>query len=123
MGIFDKIGSFISSFKDAVKAGNDFNPLLKEVMDEIEQLHSEGKLSDVIYQAEQTYETEHDAYTAKGTHTDAADSKGDVEALAHFMKTLSTSDGLPEALKEKAGKLSAMKEEMQKALGPLGKFL
>lgn len=123
MSLFKNIGGFISNFKDAVKAGSDFNPLLKEVMDEIETLHAQGKLDDILFNAEQSYELEHAAYQAKGTHTNAGDSKGDVKELEHFLAVLAKDDSMPTNLKEKADRLVKMKEEMMNALGPLGKLL
>lgn len=123
MSFFSGIKDFVGHMKDAVVAGNDFNPLLSEVMDEIESLHSQGKLDDVIYSAEQAYEKEHGAYASKGTHTNAADSKNDIATLAHFMQALANADGLPQDLRDKAQKLADMKDAMNKALGPLANLL
>lgn len=123
MSLFKNLGNFISTFKDAVKAGSDFNPLLKEVMDGIEQLHTEGKLDDVLYQAEQSYEQEHEGYQAKGTHTNALDSKRDVNELNHFMQALSNAQSITPELKEKVDHLLEMKEDMQKALGPFASMI
>lgn len=123
MGFFSGVLNGIHHFQDAVKAGADFNPLLEQVMTEIEQLHADGKLDGVIWQAEQSYEQEHGAYVAKGTHTDAGDSKKDVAALRHFISALSSATDMPDALREKAGKLVDMKKAMEDALGPIGKLL
>lgn len=123
MSFFSKITDGIKHFQDAVKAGSDFNPLLTEVMTEIEQLHAEGKLNDVVYEAEQAYEKEHADYAAKGTHTNAQDSKVDVTALKHFITALTTADSLPGDLKEKVDRLGNMQELMTKALGPLSGML
>lgn len=123
MGLFDTVGKFIKNFKDAAAAGADFNPLLKEVMEEIEKLHSEGKLSDVIYQAEQAYEKEHASYEAKGTHTDATDSKNDSAALKHFVSALASSKDLPGDLAAKVGKVVDLEKTMTDALGIFGKFV
>lgn len=123
MSLFKNIGGFISNFKDAVKAGNDFNPLLEEVMNEIEQLHNDGKLDDVIYQAEKSYAEEHASYKAKGSHTNAFDSKQDSKELEHFMQALANDANMPLELKEKVDRLLEMKEEMKKALGPLASLV
>lgn len=123
MGLFDTVGKFIKNFKDAAAAGADFNPLLNEVMEEIEKLHAEGKLNDVIYQAEQAYEKEHAAYQAKGSHTDAADSKNDSAALKHFVSALATSKNLPGDLQAKAAKIVDLEKTMTDALGIFGKFV
>lgn len=123
MSFFNGIKSFVSNFGDAVKAGSDFNPLLEEVMNEIEQLHSQGKLDDVLFKAEQNYTKEHGEYKAKGSHTNAFDSKQDLDALMHFMKALKEDANMPADLQEKAGRLIEMKEKMTKALGPFGNMI
>ena len=115
MGFF---GNVINGFKEAVKAGSDFNPALEKVMEEIERLHKEGHLDDVLYNAEQAYEKEHAEYTAKGTHTNAADSQADVKAMAHFMKALEGSlDKLDPVVQEDAKKVLEMKDKMEHILG------
>ena len=122
MAFFDGVKNFIKKFKEAAKAGSDFNPLLESVEKEIEQLHAEGKLDDVIYRAEQAYVEEHGEYQSK-TGTTAADSKADVDALMHFLNTLSSDDNMPDDLKAKAKELVEMKDKMMSILGPLGKLV
>ena len=73
MSVIDTVMNFFKKFREAAKAGEDFNPLLEEVEKEIESLHKAGKLDDVIYKAEQSYVKEHGEYTDKGTHTNAAE--------------------------------------------------
>ncbi len=123
MGFFDRIMDGVNRFKDAAKAGADFNPLLEEVMMEIEELYAKGKLSGPIYDAEQAYEKEHAEYKAKGVHTNANDSKNDLMAINHFMGALAKSDDIGGDLKEKIQKLVAMKDQMDSILGGLGKLL
>lgn len=82
-----------SALSEAVKAGSDFNPALAEVMDKLEKLHAQGHLDQVVFAAEQAYEQEHAAYTAKGIHTNAWDSQNDVAALKHFMDALEQCKG------------------------------
>ncbi len=122
MAFFDGIMNFVKSFKEAAKAGADFNPLLESVEKEIEQLHAAGKLDDVLYNAEQAYVKEHGEYQGK-TGTTAADSKADFNALTHFLNELSKDANLPDNLKAKATELLAMKEKMMSILGPLGKTI
>lgn len=115
MGFF---GNVIKGFKEATKAGEDFNPALDKLMQEIEQLHKEGHLDDVLYKAEQAYEKEHEKYTAKGIHTDAADSAADVRAMGHFMKALEGSvDKLDPNVQADAKRVLDLKDKMEHILG------
>lgn len=108
----------IGAFKDAVTAGNDFNPLLEDLIARFEQLHSEGKLDEVLLDAERSYTQEHEQYKAKGIHTNALDSQLDVRALAHFMDTLASSkDNLNPEVKQEAEKLLDLRDKMQHILG------
>lgn len=108
----------IGAFKDAVKAGSDFNPLFEDLIARLEQLESEGKLSSVLTKAEQAYTTEHAAYMAKGIHTDALDSQNEIRALSHFMKVLDQEkDNLEPELKEETIKLLDMRDKMEHILG------
>lgn len=122
MAFFDGVKGFIAKFREASKAGADFNPLLESVEKEIEQLHAEGKLDGVLYQAEQAYVAEHGEYTSK-TATSAADSQADIHALRHFLDALSKAEDMPEDLKDKATQLLGLNEKMMSILGPLGKIL
>lgn len=123
MGFFNSMMNGVKKFKDAAKAGEDFNPLLEDVLGEIEKLHSEGKLDGVVYEAEQAFTKEHGEYKAKGAHTNAADSKQDAAALKHFLEALSKADGLDGSLKEKVGHLEDLYKKMMDILGPLGKLM
>ncbi len=119
MSIIDGVMNFFKKFREAAKAGKDFNPLLEEVEKEVERLHKAGKLDDVIYKAEQSYVKEHGEYTGKGTHTDAADSAADVHALKHFLDALSKADDLDPAFKAKVNELMEVYHKMTDILGPL----
>lgn len=121
MGFFDALKNGISSFRDAVKAGSDFNPLLAEVEKEIESLHAQGKLNDVLYNAEQTYVKEHGEYEKNSVGAEAQ--KKEIAALAHFMEALKSADGIDPALKDKVSSLLDMRDKMENALGGLGKKL
>lgn len=123
MSFFKGIMNSVHRFKDAVKAGSDFNPLLETVEKELEALHREGKLDDVLYQAEQSYVKEHGAYVAKGTHTNAFDSQTDVEALRHFLAALKQSTVVSSETQEHISNLLEMHKKMEDALGPLGKLI
>lgn len=115
MSIFKNV---VGAFKDAVKAGNDFNPLLDDVLEKLEALHSQGKLDDVLYKAELAWTQEHEAYKAKGIHTDALDSQNDVRALAHFMEVLEQEkDTLNPDVKTEAEQLIDLRDKMQHILG------
>ncbi len=122
MGFIDGVMGVFKKFREAAKAGKDFNPMLEDVEKEIERLHAAGKLDDVIYKAEQSYVKEHGEYQSKGTHTDAADSAADVHALKHFIETLSEADDLEPAFKEKVAALMDTYHKMMDILGPLGKI-
>lgn len=112
------IKNVLVGFKDAVKAGSDFNPTLETVLGEIETLHQQGHLDQVLYQAEQSYVKEHEEYTAKGIHTNAADSQREVREMDHFIKALeATVDGLEPPLKEDAEKLLDLHDKMKNILG------
>lgn len=112
------IKNVIGGFRDAVKAGNEFNPTLEEVLKEIEDLHQQGHLDQVLYEAEQSYVEEHAAYTAKGIHTNAADSQREVREMDHFIKALAAAvDGLEPPLKEDAEKLLDLHDKMKNILG------
>lgn len=117
MGFFSNV---VKTMKEAVKAGGDFNPEMETVLKKIEDLHAQGKLDDVVYKAEQAYEKEHAEYTAKGTHTDAADSQRDSAALKHFLDTLKADQShLDPALQGEVGKLLEMRDKMENILGNL----
>lgn len=108
----------IGAFKDAVKAGSDFNPLFEEVIAKLEQGEREGKLNGVLAQAEQTYTAQHEAYKAKGIHTDALDSQKEVRFLAHFMDVLKKElDTLDPELRAEAVRLLEMRNKMEHILG------
>lgn len=112
------IGNVIKGFKAAAKAGADFNPALEKIMEDIERLHKDGHLDDVLYKAEQAYEKEHAEYKAKGIHTNAADSQADVRAMAHFMKALEGSlDKLDPSVQDDAKKVLDLKDKMEHILG------
>lgn len=121
MGFLDGLKNGIASFREAVKAGEGFNPLLAEVEKEIESLHAQGKLNDVLYNAEQAYVKEHGEYEQHGTGVDAQ--KKELAALSHFMEALRGADGIAPELKEKVTKLLDMRDKMESALGGLGKGL
>ncbi len=108
----------IKGFKEAAKAGKDFNPELEKVIAKIESLHAEGKLDDTLYAAEQAYVKEHADYAAKGLHTNAADSAAEVSAINHFITALKNSiDTLDPSLKDEAAHLVDLKEQMMNILG------
>ena len=119
MAFFDGIMSFVKKFREAAQAGADFNPLLESIEKEIEQLHAQGKLDDVLYKAEQSYTKEHGEYMDK-KGTTAAESMADNNALKHFIKVLASDENMPEALKAKASQLIEMQNKMLSILGPLG---
>ncbi len=123
MGLFNSMMDGVKKFKEAAKAGKDFNPMLEEVIAEIEKLHSEGKLDGVVYQAEQAYTKEHEEYKAKGVHTDAADSRHEVAALKHFLEAMASADDIEGPIKEKIANLEEVYKKMMDVLGPLGKLV
>ncbi len=107
----------ISGFREAAKAGAEFNPTLDTVISSLEELQQQGKLDHVVYEAEQAYVAEHQAYKAKGLRTDAADSQRDVAALRHFMTALQqASGGFEGPVKEQVDKLLDMYDKMQHIL-------
>lgn len=122
MSFISGVMDFFKKFREAAKAGKDFNPLLEEVEKEIESLHKAGKLDDAIYKAEQSYVKEHGEYQSKGTHTDAADSMADVHALKHLLDELAKADDLDPAFKAKVTELLNEYHKMTDILGPLGKI-
>lgn len=122
MSFFKGVMDTVHRFKDAVKAGGDFNPMLEKVIGELEDLHSQGKLDDVVYKAEQTYTKEHGEYLAKGTHTNALDSKNESNALKHFLAALKESDVPSPEVHQHINGLLETYQKMQDALGPLGKL-
>ncbi len=121
MSITSAVMNFFKKFREAAKAGKDFNPLLDEVEKELERLHKAGKLDDVIYKAEQSYKKEHSEYTGK-ERTNAAESAEDVHALKHFLDALSKADDLDPSIKPKVDKLLEEYHKMTDILGPLGKI-
>ena len=109
--------NLISGFREATKAGADFNPALETIMNEIEELHAQGHLDKVVYDAEQAYEKEHAEYAAKGLHTNAADSQRDVAALKHFMEALKKSaDTFDSPVKETVEHVLDMYDKMSHIL-------
>lgn len=123
MSFIEGVLGGIGKFKEAVKAGGDFNPLLEEVMNEIEKLHTEGKIPDVVFQAEQAYVKEHGEYKLAGNGAGAADHKKDAQALKHFIEALVSSDNVPAELKEKIQGLAGLEKKMEEALGSITKLL
>ena len=119
MAFFDGVMNFVKKFREAAKAGADFNPLLESIEKEIEELHAQGKLDDVLYKAEQSYTKEHGEYMDK-KGTTAAESMADNNALKHFIKVLASDENMPEDLKTKASQLIEMQNKMLSILGPLG---
>ena len=119
MAFFDGVMNFVKKFKEAAKAGADFNPLLESVEKEIEQLHAQGKLDDVLYKAEQEYVKEHGEYISKSSTT-AADSMAENNALKHFIRALANDANMPDELKANANKLLELHDKMLSILGPLG---
>ncbi len=119
MAFFDGVMNFVKKFKEAAKAGADFNPLLESVEKEIEQLHAQGKLDDVLYKAEQEYVKEHGEYISKSSTT-AADSMAENNALKHFIRALANDENMPDELKANANKLLELHDKMLSILGPLG---
>lgn len=114
MGFFTNV---ISGFREAAKAGAEFNPTLDSVLNSLEQLQQQGHLDQVVSNAEQAYVAEHSAYKAKGIHTDAADSQRDVAALKHFMAALESASGSFESpVKEQVAQLLEMYDKMQHIL-------
>ena len=109
--------NLFKAFSEAVKAGSDFNPVLQSVMERMEQLHAQGHLDQVVFQAEQAYQQEHEAYIAKGTHTNAADSQNDLAAIQHFMKALADNKtSLDPSIQPDVEKLLQMRDAMEHVL-------
>ncbi len=119
MAFFDGVKNFIGKFREAAQAGKDFNPLLESVEKEIESLHAQGKLDDVLYKAEQEYTKEHGAYMNNHSGR-AADSMADINALKHFLDVLSKDESMDADLKAKAASLLEVHDKMLSILGPLG---
>lgn len=118
MSFFDKIKNGISVAKKLIKDGGETNELLQGVIEELEQLHAQGKLSNVVYNAEKAFEKEHTAYIAKH-QTTAGDSMGDILAIKNFLHALKDAD-LPAITKEKVDKLVAYEEEINNVVGRFG---
>lgn len=115
MGFF---GNLISSFKNASKAGEEFNPALAATMEKLEQLHADGHLDNVIFEAEQAYKKEHEEYAAKGIHTDAADSQKDVSAMKHFLDALQKgASQLDPSVLEEVNKVLDLRGKMENIIG------